>query len=214
MWRTYFKQRNGKIVYFSKPPRRLNVKFIGESSYSNGPINVNHVSSESEIFIGSYTSIGSNVKFITSGGHSLSSFSTFPFFPEDVIEKGGIRIGNDVWIGDNVILMGGISIGDGSIIGAGSVVTKDTEPYGIYAGVPSRLIRYRYSLDLIEKLRMMKWWDLPFEKVMKIAKVMRGKNISESFNNFQHLLTELYQNQLDIEKFFPKDFTSETISHF
>lgn len=54
-----------------------------------------------------------------------------------------VRIGNDVWIGTRVIILPGVDIGDGSVIGAGSVVTKNIEPYSIVGGVPAKLIRKR-----------------------------------------------------------------------
>lgn len=53
-------------------------------------------------------------------------------------------IGNDVWIGYGATIMSGVNIGDGCIIAAGSVVTKDTEPYSIYAGVPAKKIKKRF----------------------------------------------------------------------
>lgn len=82
-------------------------------------------------------------------------------------------IGNDVWIGTNVILMGGITVGDGSIIGAGAVVTRNVEPYSIVVGVPAKIIKYRFSKDIIDKLLELKWWDieeiylkdLPFDNI-------------------------------------------------
>lgn len=54
-----------------------------------------------------------------------------------------ITIGNDVWIGFGAQIMAGVTIGDGCVIGAGAVVTKDTEPYGVYVGVPAQLKKYR-----------------------------------------------------------------------
>lgn len=54
-----------------------------------------------------------------------------------------IIIGNDVWIGFGAQIMAGVKIADGCVIGAGAVVTKDTEPYGVYLGVPARLKKHR-----------------------------------------------------------------------
>ncbi|GET21572.1 acetyltransferase [Prolixibacter denitrificans] len=54
-----------------------------------------------------------------------------------------IKIGSDVWIGTNAIILAGVTIGEGCVISAGAVVTKDCEPYGIYGGVPARLIKKR-----------------------------------------------------------------------
>ena len=57
-----------------------------------------------------------------------------------------VRIGNDVWIGTEAKILEGITIGDGAVIGMGSIVTKDVEPYAIYAGNPARCIRKRFEL--------------------------------------------------------------------
>ena len=59
-----------------------------------------------------------------------------------------IIIGDDVWIGQRVIILPGVKVGDGSIIGAGSIVTKNIEPYSIVAGNPARLIKIRKKDEL------------------------------------------------------------------
>lgn len=69
-------------------------------------------------------------------------------------------IGNDVWIGKNVLLKPGITIGDGAIIGMGSVVTKNVPPYAIVAGAPARFIRGRFPLELAERLEASRWWEM------------------------------------------------------
>lgn len=68
-------------------------------------------------------------------------------------------IGNDVWLGANTNIKGGLTIGDGAIVGAGAVVTKDVPPYAIVAGVPARIIRFRFTEDQIVRLQRFKWWD-------------------------------------------------------
>lgn len=57
----------------------------------------------------------------------------------------GIVIGRDVWIGANCVVVGGVTIAEGCVIGAGAVVTRDTEPYGVYVGAPARFLRKRGS---------------------------------------------------------------------
>lgn len=76
-----------------------------------------------------------------------------------------VAVGNDVWIGANVILLPGIQIGDGAVLAAGAVVTKDVEPYAIIGGVPARLIRKRFSDDVIEKLLRIAWWNWEPDKI-------------------------------------------------
>jgi acetyltransferase-like isoleucine patch superfamily enzyme len=71
-----------------------------------------------------------------------------------------VSVGNDVWMGHHVNVMGGLTVGDGAIIAAGSIVTKDVPPYGVVAGVPAQLKRYRFSEKIIERLLRAKWWEL------------------------------------------------------
>jgi acetyltransferase-like isoleucine patch superfamily enzyme len=75
-----------------------------------------------------------------------------------------VRIGNDVWIGNNVNVLG-VNVGDGAIIAAGSVVTKDVPPYAIVAGVPAEVKRYRFSEKIIERFLQSKWWELELEQL-------------------------------------------------
>lgn len=74
-------------------------------------------------------------------------------------EKISVIIGNDVWIGHGASIMEGVEIGDGAIVAAGTIVTKNVPPYAIVAGVPSRIIRYRFTEFEIEKLKELRWWD-------------------------------------------------------
>lgn len=73
-----------------------------------------------------------------------------------------VTLGNDVWVGQNVLFKGGVRVGDGAVIAAGSVVTKDVEPYAIVGGAPARLIRHRFPPDVIEDMLRVKWWQYSF----------------------------------------------------
>lgn len=77
--------------------------------------------------------------------------------PHEMFQK--TIIGNDVWIGTNAVVMGGVTIGDGAIIAAGAVVTKDVPPYAIVGEVPAKVIRYRFSPEIISELLSLKWWN-------------------------------------------------------
>ncbi len=76
-----------------------------------------------------------------------------------------ICIGNDVWIGANVILTPGVHIGNGAILAAGAVVTKDVSAYAIVGGVPAKLIRYRFPQNEIEQFEEIAWWDWELAKI-------------------------------------------------
>lgn len=125
--------------------------------------------------IGAFCSISFNV--VIGGGEHPYHFVTdhaflyskeFELIPDDFDLKKiydrfstPCTIGNDVWIGANACILRGVSIGDGSVIGAGCVVTKNIPPYSIVAGVPGRIIKKRFDDDIIERLEKIKWWNLP-----------------------------------------------------
>lgn len=133
------------------------------------------------LIIGKFCSIACGVKFLFNcANHTLKSLSTytFPLFYEEwELEKsnvasawdnkGDIVIGNDVWIGFEAVILAGVKIGDGAIIGARAVVTKDVPPYSIVGGVPAKVIRKRYSPDIIEHLLSLRWWNWTKEKIKR-----------------------------------------------
>lgn len=143
--------------------------------------------------IGNFCSISSNVTVLLNSEHRLDWISTYPFpafynkWPKaknirgQAINKGDVIIGNDVWIGCNAIILSGVKIMDGAVIGAGSVVTKDVEPYTIVAGNPAKVIRKRFDDKIIKNLLEIKWWnwdDLKIEKNLDIICSANNRDIS------------------------------------
>lgn len=77
------------------------------------------------------------------------------------------ELGNDVWVGDGAIIMGGVKVGTGAVIGAGAVVTKDIPAYAIAVGVPAKVIKYRFAEEKIEFLLKSNWWDWSEEELLQ-----------------------------------------------
>ena len=127
-----------------------------------------------EVIIGRYCSIANDVHYF-GANHPITRVSTSAYFynkrmgldVEDV-PRSKLVIGNDVWIGYGVLItMNCKMIGNGAIVGAGAVVTHDVPPYAVVAGNPARIIKYRFSVENIEKLEKSKWWTLSPEQIMK-----------------------------------------------
>lgn len=148
---------------------------------------VNH----DRLIIGRFCSIACGAKFLfNSANHTLSSLSTYPFpiFYEEwglegtnVAEawdnKGDIRVGNDVWIGYEAVILAGVTIGDGAIIGARALVTKDVPPYTVVGGVPARMLRRRFSDAVVGRLQSLQWWDWPEERIAANLAAIRSGNV-------------------------------------
>ncbi len=142
--------------------------------------------------IGKFCSIAPNVNILLGGNHNMSAISTYPFWfyhPKlavnncEHIQKSGVEIGNDVWIGFGVTILSGVVIGHGAVIGAGSVVTKNVEPYAIVGGNPAKLIRKRFADETIKKLLESKWWELDIEKIKKLIPLIQAENPEEFLEN-------------------------------
>jgi virginiamycin A acetyltransferase len=122
---------------------------------------------DAETKIGRYCSIAHGVR-IVNHNHPLSFKGTSGLFfnPELglcdrwLVEHNPLEIGNDVWIGVNVVILPEVSrIGDGAVIGAGAVVNRDVPPYAVVLGNPARVVKYRFSEEVIARLLEEKWWE-------------------------------------------------------
>lgn len=128
-----------------------------------------HCPSPEGIFLGDNINISQNCTIGGTGGVSIGNFvmigpntcivsSNHGFLRGDVPmvrqkpKTAPIKIGDDAWLGANVVVLSGVIIGQGAIIGAGSIVTKDVSPYSIVAGNPAKLIKMRFSEEKIKKL--------------------------------------------------------------
>lgn len=164
---SYFDE-NCSISTLAKVYRFVSLRNVNLGDYSYVGPNSHFVN----VQIGKFCSISKNVN-IGLYLHPKNFISTSPLFfrvkngtgstwvSEQYFDDMPLRtiIGNDVWIGLNVSISGGVTIGDGAIIAAHSMVTKSVPPYAIVGGVPAKVIGYRFDEDLIQHLFRIKWWD-------------------------------------------------------
>lgn len=174
-----------KAIKNSYVSKKAKVMF-GSQIHSSKINSYSYVGSNCQIIeteIGKFCSLGNNI-IIGGANHPKDWVSTSPLFHEgnNIFRRNFSThpfepytktiIKNDVWIGNNAIIMAGVEVGNGAIIGAGSVVTKDVEDYTIVAGNPARVINRRFGKNITyhESILKIQWWDFSENKLKDIAK--------------------------------------------
>ena len=175
--RFYFQKKFHKTKYL-RGQKKYN---LGKRTY----IAENSQIRNKKTTVGKFTSIAGHVT-IGLGTKNLSTLSLHGFqythkderlwgdlvTPLDNVIKGPESlpnvIGNDCWICERSIIMAGLTIGDGAVVAAGAIVTKDVPPYAVVAGVPAKVIKYRFEKPIIDKLLELKWWDYPEDFIVRL----------------------------------------------
>ena len=182
-------------IYVKPTIKNPNIR-VGDFTYIADAEFESHVSnfypwSRDKLIIGKFCQIASGVEFIMNdANHQMNCVSTFPFYTlegwdmkapkaENMPYKGDTVIENDVWIGQNAVILPGVHIGNGAIIGANSVVSSDVAPYTIAAGNPARTKRRRFDDELISMLLKWKWWEYPAEQIDAFIPVLTNSNLEE-----------------------------------
>lgn len=139
------------------------------------------------LIIGKFVAIAQGAQFVMNGAnHPLGGFSTYPFAmfgiegAPDVTghgHRGDTRIGNDVWIGREAVIMPGVSVSDGAIIGTRAQVVKDVPPYAVVVGNPGRVVKRRFPPDIIEALLSIRWWDWEGDRIARNVAAIAGADI-------------------------------------
>ncbi|HAT55136.1 MAG TPA: acetyltransferase [Lactobacillus sp.] len=143
--------------------------------------------------IGNYDSIADHTSFIMGGEHILSRPLTFPYKPwyvshtADVIAKGPIVVKDDVLISMNTTILSGVTLGQGAVVAAGAVVTKDVPPYAIVAGVPAKVIKYRFSADTIQKLLTIDFSKVTPDFFKKYADYLNSVDVEQHINELLNI---------------------------
>lgn len=163
------------IPYFAKEKREVGNSTVGKYSYFKSSTVL--VGCE----IGNFCHIGDNC-IIGQGSHGVDSVTTYPLAyhfsktNNDVSKdessdkrrkKAKTLIKNDVYVGESVVIQGGLTIGNGAVVASRSVVTKDVPDYAVVAGIPAKIIRMRFSEDVIDALLKIEWWNWENEKIEK-----------------------------------------------
>lgn len=183
------KSRPTKESFYTKDIFQYMPYKIGDYTYGK-PI-VYSWEEGARLEIGKFCSIANNVRILLGGNHRVDWITTYPFmvlnhdFPSAVGIKGhpstngDVQIGNDVWIGMDVIILSGVHVGNGAVIGAGSIVSKDVPAYSVVAGNPAKVVKKRFSEEIIESLEQIKWWNWSIEEINKNIKTICSGDIQQ-----------------------------------
>jgi len=169
---------------------------IGRHTYFSGGANIQlFKGGRDKLRIGSFCSFARGVVILTDGVHPVDWVSTYPFrmnwnLPgayEDglPLKNGDTEIGSDVWIATEAMIMPGVTIGHGAVIAARAVVTRDIPPYAIAAGVPARVIKYRFPPEVVDALLKIKWWEWDDDKIKEAVPYLSSKNIGEFISRYE-----------------------------
>ncbi len=168
---------------------------IGRFTY--GEINVlAHGTGDEKLIIGDFCSIAPEVTFILSSDHPYKGISTYPFkvmlFKEDkeAVSKGNIVLKDDVWVGLGSIILSNVTIGQGAVVAAGSVVTKDVEPYAIVGGNPAKFIKYRFNENIRKKMQAFNFASLTQEQLKKAKDVLYTELTDENVDSILSQITK------------------------
>lgn len=96
----------------------------------------------------------------------------------DYDEEPRTYIGNDVWIGNGAVVMDGVTIGDGAIVASRAVVTKNVPPYAVVGGVPAKVLKYRFSQEVISELLDWKWWESSDDQISRILPLFTDREMT------------------------------------
>jgi virginiamycin A acetyltransferase len=153
-WRA---QNRHNLVYAVDRKFPINNVEVGKMSYGSLHVQSIFEQEDEKLIIGSFVSIAPGVKFLLGVNHQINTITTFPFFSKlilpsikDALIKGPVIIRDEVWIGTDAIILSNVTIGKGAIIAAGSVVTKNVPPYAIAGGNPAKVIKFRFSEEIIK----------------------------------------------------------------
>ena len=171
-----FNRRNPHLVY---PDQTFGKWTYGVPLVHNWP-------GSGKLYVGAFCSIAEGVQIFLGGEHRADWITTYPFIdfwkaarnikghPKT---KGNVVIGNDVWIGQEALILSGVNIGDGAVIGARSVVSRDVPPYHVVAGNPARIIRARFDSETIRRIAATRWWEWEDARIEKAIPLMSSNDI-------------------------------------
>ncbi|RNL66169.1 hypothetical protein EFK50_00635 [Nocardioides marmoriginsengisoli] len=173
-----------EIVHWDDPRQRIT---WDAPSYPTVKLLESFRGKGSAVHLGAYSGMHYTAVVITGGQHHLDWVSIMHAHEEDgqwsvqeenLIERGPVQVGSDVWVGFEALIMSGVTIGHGAVVGARAVVASDVEPYSVVVGNPARHVKYRFDEPTREALLRICWWDWDKRKVAAHKDQIHGPEVA------------------------------------
>lgn len=188
----FFNYKDREDVFIAKKSKINTNLNIGKGTRINGRI---ITKGRGGVIIGNYCALGEDIRIITSN-HDIGYLNLLQKLQKKINGKvyaakyGGVVIGHNVWIGDAAIVLPEVVIGDGAVVAAGAVVAKNVPPFCVYGGNPAKLIKKRFSDNLIAILEKVRFWDWTIDAMRKNREIF-SQDLSISEDEVITKLTEL-----------------------
>jgi acetyltransferase-like isoleucine patch superfamily enzyme len=155
------------MVYTEQYPFRISRPSfeIGAHTYFHSDLLLRTYDVGERIIIGKFCSIADQVVICSGGMRQTDRAALYPLVESIYRSTAHTTIGNDVWIGFGATILDGASVGDGAVIATRAVVFADVPPFAVVAGNPARVLRYRFSQPIVERLLRIAWWHWPMAKI-------------------------------------------------
>jgi acetyltransferase-like isoleucine patch superfamily enzyme len=192
-WFKYWSRKStvsAPLQNFQRQQEKFKKKYpnyqLGKGTYGMPIVHDDHEGTT--LRIGAYCSIASGVQIFLGNHHRSDWVTSYPFpaffkeathIPDFGVSRGNVTIGSDVWLCANCTILSGVTIGHGAVIGTGSIVTKDVEPYSIVAGNPAKHVRWRFSEKTRLALVNTAWWDWPTAEIVEAVELLCSDKIDD-----------------------------------
>ena len=168
---------DGSGILVGKGSKIVNGTVLGDGTRINGIIKIK---GRGHCDIGKYCAFGDDIRMITSNHKVDDVVLQYALLNRLGLKakadtRNGIEIGHNVWIGDRVTILPGVTIGNSAIIAAGAIVTKEVPAYAVVGGTPAKIIKYRFSEEEIKAQESLQWWHWSIAEMKEKAHLLQKK---------------------------------------
>lgn len=142
-----------------------------------------------QLYIGNFVCFGAECVIMMGGNqlHRIDWIAAFPFDTRSFVAAGDTVIGDGCWIGSRAMIMQGVTLGEGAVVATGAVVTQDVPPYAVVAGVPAKIIKYRFPAEKIAQLIALKLYEHNEKQILAMRESLQSDDVDALIQRLQQI---------------------------